>query len=57
MAKKAKRQAWTKEHIRDLRAHSKAKTPAKKVAKALKRSEGAIRQKAMSLGISVGHRR
>jgi hypothetical protein len=57
MAKKSKRVEWTKEHERDLKAHSKSKTPVAKIAKALKRSEGAIRQKAMSLGISVGHKR
>lgn len=57
MAKKSKRIEWTKEHERDLKAHSKSKTPVAKIAKAMKRTEGAIRQKAMSLGISVGHRR
>jgi hypothetical protein len=57
MAKKAKRVEWTKEHVRDLKAHSKSKTPTAKIAKALKRSEGAIRQKAMALGIKVGHTR
>ena len=48
---------WTKEHVRDLKAHSKNKTPVVKISKAMKRSPGAIRQKALSLGISVGHRR
>jgi hypothetical protein len=57
MAKKSKRVEWTKEHERDLKAHSKSKTPVAKIAKAMKRTEGAIRQKAMTLGISVGHRR
>jgi hypothetical protein len=45
------------ENERDLKAHSKSKTPVAKIAKAMKRTEGAIRQKAMTLGISVGHRR
>jgi hypothetical protein len=57
MAKKTKRVAWTKAHERDLKAHSKSRTPVAKIAKAMKRTEGAIRQKAMGLGISVGHRR
>ena len=57
MAKKSKRKEWTKEHERDLKAHSKSKTPVAKIAKAMKRTEGAIRQKAMGLGIGVGHRR
>ena len=37
--------------------HSKAKTRVDVVAKSLKRTTGAIRQKAYALGIPVGHRR
>jgi len=48
---------WTKEHVRDLKAHSKSKTPVKEIAKTMKRTEGALRQKAISLGIALGHRR
>jgi hypothetical protein len=51
------RKPWTKEDVRELRAHSKAKTPVAKVAKAMKRTEGAVRQKAMAIGIGLGHRR
>jgi hypothetical protein len=54
---RTKRVAWTKEHLRDLKAHSKSKTPVAKISKAMKRTSGAIRQKALSLGISIGHRR
>jgi hypothetical protein len=43
--------------VRDLKAHSKARTPVSKVAKALKRTEGAIWQKALAIGIGIGHRR
>jgi hypothetical protein len=57
MAKKAMRMQWTKEHERDLKAHSKSKTPVIKISKAMKRTPGAIRQKALSLGIAIGHRR
>jgi hypothetical protein len=63
MAKKAasnsrsKRVAWTTDHVRELKQHSKSKTPVAKIAKSMKRSEGAIRQKALSLDISIGHRR
>jgi hypothetical protein len=60
MAKKkvsAHRSPWTKEDLRELRAHSKAKTPVSEVAKAMKRTEGAVRQKAKSIGIGLGHRR
>jgi hypothetical protein len=54
---RTKRVAWTKEHVRDLKAHSKSKTPVAKISKAMKRTSGAIRQKALSLGIAIGHRR
>src|SRR5208337_1396308 len=55
--KTAHRNPWTKEDVRDLKAHSKARTPVSKVAKALKRTEGAIRQKALAIGVGIGHRR
>jgi hypothetical protein len=60
MAKKATqpvRRSWTKEDFRDLKAHSKARTPVVKISKAMKRTVGALRQKALNLGIGLGHRR
>jgi hypothetical protein len=51
------RNPWSKEDIRELKAHSKARTPVAKLAKAMKRTEGAVRQKAKSIGIGLGHRR
>jgi hypothetical protein len=51
------RSPWTKDDIRQLKAHSKARTPAVEVAKALKRTESAVRQKAKTIGIGLGHRR
>jgi hypothetical protein len=60
MAKKTKkvaRREWTKADIKELRTHSKAKTPVAKIMKQTKRSEGSLRQKALILGISLGHRR
>jgi hypothetical protein len=51
------RKLWTKEELRELKAHSKAKTPAVEVAKAMKRTEGAVRQKAKTIGVGLGHRR
>ena len=48
-----KRRPWTSVQVRDLKALAKKKTPASKIAKALKRSEGATRQKAFSLGLSL----
>jgi hypothetical protein len=56
-AKKRTRVEYTKADVRELRAHSKARTPVKKIAKAMKRSEGSLRQKALQLGIGLGHRR
>jgi hypothetical protein len=59
MAKKVARiiRRWSKEDIRDLKAHSEARTPVAKVAKAMKRTEGAVRQKAKTIPIGLGHRR
>ena len=55
--KKRTRVAYTKADVRELRAHSKARTPVKKIAKAMKRSEGSLRQKALTLGLRLGYRR
>jgi hypothetical protein len=54
---KKKRVLFTKEDLKALRTHSKAKTPVAKIAKLLKRSVGSLRQKAMKLGLGIGHRR
>jgi NADH:ubiquinone oxidoreductase subunit len=57
MAKKpVKRREWTKEHVRELKTLARQKVPAPKIARALKRTEGATRQKAFSLGISLDSR-
>jgi hypothetical protein len=53
MAKKAKRREWTASDVRDLKSFAKKKTPAGKIAKSLKRTVGATRQKAFSLGLSL----
>jgi hypothetical protein len=55
--KRVKRREWTKENLRELKAHSKAKTPVAKISKLTKRTVGALRQKALHLGLSLGHRR
>jgi hypothetical protein len=59
MAKKAKnkRREYTKEDVKLLRAHSKARTPVARVSKLMKRSEGSLRQKARALGFGLGHQR
>jgi hypothetical protein len=55
--KRAKRVAWTKGQIRELKGHSRAKMPVTKISRLMKRTAGALRQKATILGISLGHRR
>ena len=53
---RAKRRAWTAADVRELKSLAKKKTPAPKLAKIFKRTEGAIRQKALHLGISLNSR-
>ncbi|APG13786.1 hypothetical protein BKD09_36080 [Bradyrhizobium japonicum] len=60
MAKKSKkivRREYTAADVKELRAHSKARTPVAKIAKAMKRTEASLRQKAMALSMPLGHRR
>jgi len=54
---KVKRTPWTKTMLSELRKHSKARTPVAKISKLMKRTVGALRQQAFSLGISLGHQR
>jgi len=60
VAKKAKKRTvrpYTKTEERELRAHSKAKTPVAKISKLTKRSVAALRKKAGQMGFPLGHRR
>jgi hypothetical protein len=57
MVMRVKRAPWTKALHAELRRHSKAKTPVAEIAKAMKRTPGALRQQAIKLGIGLGHRR
>lgn len=62
MMKKQKRtlKAWTAADIRQLRALARAKLSARKIAGKLRRSTGAVSQKALRLGVrfrSVNRRR
>ena len=60
MAKKTKkviRREYTKADVKELRSHSKARTPVETIVKLTKRTVGSLRQKALRLGISLGHRR
>jgi len=56
MIKGKKRRAWTSVQVRELKSLARKKTPARKIAKSLKRSEGATRQKAFSMGLSLDSR-
>ena len=51
-----KRRDWTKSDVRELKSLAK-KVPARQIARKLRRSEGAVRQKAFVLGTSLGTRR
>jgi len=55
-AKGVVRRNWSVQDEKDLRKHSKNQTPVIKISKALKRTPGALRQKARHLGIPIGHR-
>jgi hypothetical protein len=61
MAKKTKRRRkhvpWTRADRAELRKHSRSRTPVTKISKQMKRTVGALRQQASSMGISLGHRR
>jgi hypothetical protein len=55
--KKSVRREYSKADVKELRAHSKARTPVARIAKLTKRTEGSLRQKPLKLGIKLGHRR
>jgi len=56
MSKKSKRRAWKSEDVRTLRTLARKKKRAASIARTLKRTEGATRQKAFSLGLSLDSR-
>ena len=51
------RNPWTNEDLKQLKAHSQTRVPVVEVAKAMKRTEAAVRQKAKTIGVGLGHRR
>lgn len=55
MARK-RRRAWTAMDVKNLKSMAGKKTPAGRIAKQLKRTEGATRQKAFSMGLSLDSR-
>lgn len=48
---------WTKDDVRALKAHSKARTPVAQISKEMKRTVSALRRRAGILGIGLGERR
>jgi hypothetical protein len=56
LVKKSKRREWTAQDVRELKQLAKAKTPAAQIARQLKRTEGATRQKALTLNVSLNSR-
>jgi hypothetical protein len=56
MAKKALKRAWTPTDFKTLKSLARKKIHAGRIAKTLKRSEGATRQKAFSMGLSLDSR-
>jgi hypothetical protein len=56
LVKKTKRREWTSDDVRELKQLAKAKAPAAQIARKLKRTEGATRQKALTLSVSLNSR-
>jgi hypothetical protein len=56
MPRNSKRRSWSASDIRTLKTLSRKKTRAGSIARTLKRTEGATRQKAFSLGLSLDSR-
>ena len=51
--RRGNRRTWSAKHIRTLKTLVKKRRPAAGIARTLKRTEGAVRQKAFSLGLSL----
>jgi len=56
VVKKSKRREWTAQEVRELKTLARQKTPAAQIARKLKRTEGATRQKALTLQVSLNSR-
>lgn len=52
-----RRRAWTATEVRELKTLARKKTAAAKIARKLKRTKGATRQKAFSIGLSLDTRK
>jgi hypothetical protein len=55
-AKSARRviKPWTKDDVRSLKAHSKARPPVERISKQMKGTVGALRRRAGIFGIGLG---
>jgi hypothetical protein len=56
VVKKLKRREWTAQEVREVKSLARQKTPATQIARKLKRTEGATRQKALTLNVSLNSR-
>jgi hypothetical protein len=52
-----RRHAWTSRELRELKTLARKKTKASQIARKLRRTEGATRQKAFSIGLSLDTRK
>ena len=57
IARKKRVVRWTATDVKELKQHSKNRTPVRTASRSLKRTPAALRQKAQALGIPLGHRR
>jgi len=57
LARKKTRRSWLAAEVKALRSAAKSIVPARQIARLLKRTEGAIRQKALALGLSLNSQR
>jgi hypothetical protein len=57
LARKKTRRGWLAAEVKALKAAAKSIVPAPQIARLLKRTEGAIRQKALALGLSLNSQR
>jgi hypothetical protein len=51
-----KRREWSTQDVRELKGFARQKTPATKIARSLRRTVGAVRQKAFAMGVSLDSR-
>jgi hypothetical protein len=56
-ARRRVRRDWSKSDLSALKAMAREKTPARRIGAKLKRSEGAVRQKAYAVGLSLNTRK